>query len=74
MMKLRPEVKKFCDVAETLLSPALLDTPLTEEEMEMITIYMQSLQEKLLSTAKASRSAANDSAHGAESRHKSTTL
>jgi len=68
MVKLRKEVRQFCDIAETLLSPALLQTPLTEEEVEMISIYMQSLEEKL-NTAKESRSATG-SAHGAESRHK----
>ena len=48
---LRPEVKTFCDATETLLSPVLLRSPLTQEELGMIRMYMQSLEEKLLSTA-----------------------
>lgn len=47
-MTLRPEIKAFCDAAETLVSPILLRTPLTEEERGMIRLYMQTLEEKLL--------------------------
>lgn len=42
-MNLRHEIKVFCDAAETLLSPVIMQTPLTEEERDMVMVYMQSL-------------------------------
>ena len=42
-MNLRPEIKTFCDAAETLLSPVIMDSPLTEEERNVIVVYMASL-------------------------------
>jgi hypothetical protein len=47
-MNLRPEGKTFCDAAETLASPVLLESPLTEDERGMIRMYMQTLEEKVL--------------------------
>lgn len=43
-MNLRPEIKTFCDAAETLLSPAIMHGPLTEEERSMLEMYMSSLE------------------------------
>ncbi|ULA68617.1 MAG: hypothetical protein LZF62_360020 [Nitrospira sp.] len=43
-LNLRPEVKAFCDAAETLLSPVIMQLPLTEAERSMIRIYMESLE------------------------------
>jgi len=50
-LSLRPEIKAFCDATETLLSPVLLRSPLNQEELGMIRLYMQSLEEKVLGTA-----------------------
>lgn len=47
-MKLRPEIKTFCDAAETLLSPVLMQKPLTEEERSLIKMYMKSLETVIL--------------------------
>ena len=52
-MALRPEVKAFCDATETMLSPILLRSSLNQEELGVIRQYMQSVAEKLLSTATA---------------------
>lgn len=52
-MTLRLEVKIFCDAAETLLSPVLLRSPLNQEERSMIRLYMESLEEKVLSNVGA---------------------
>lgn len=48
MMPIRPQVKAFLDAAETLLSPALLTSPLNEDECGMIHVYMETLEEKVL--------------------------
>jgi len=48
MLNLRPEVKKFIDAAETLLSPILLATPFNEDEYGMIAAYVESLRTALL--------------------------
>ncbi len=48
MQPLRPEVKAFCDAAETLASPVLLGTPLTDDELAIIKMYMQTLAKKVL--------------------------
>jgi hypothetical protein len=45
-MAIRTEVRTFCAAAETLLSPALLQFPLNEEEQGMIRLYLENLQEK----------------------------
>ena len=51
-MNLRPEIKTFCDAAETLLCPAIMQGPLTEEERSMVEVYMSSL-ERLISKGTA---------------------
>jgi hypothetical protein len=43
-MTFRPEIKRFCDAAETLLSPVLLQSPLTEDECSMIRVYIKNLE------------------------------
>ena len=48
MQPLRPEVKAFCDAAETLASPVLLGPPLTDDELAIIKMYMQTLAKKVL--------------------------
>ena len=52
-MNLRSEIKTFCDAAETLLSPAIMQGPLTQEERSMLELYMASL-EKLVAKGTAS--------------------
>lgn len=47
-LNLRPEVKAFCDAAETLLSPVIMQLPLTEAERSMIKIYMESLEKAVV--------------------------
>ncbi|MGD9726247.1 MAG: hypothetical protein AB7G68_20665 [Nitrospiraceae bacterium] len=54
-MAIRTEVRTFCAAAETLLSPVLLQFPLNEEEQGMIRLYLENLQEKILTDACASR-------------------
>jgi hypothetical protein len=44
-MNIRPQVKSFLDAAETLLSPALLTSPLNQDERELIKMYICSLDE-----------------------------
>ena len=43
-LSLRPEVKAFCDAAETLLSPGIMQLPLTEADQSMMRVYMESLE------------------------------
>ncbi|WP_447598611.1 hypothetical protein [Nitrospira sp. Nam80] len=45
-MAIRTEVTTFGAVATTVLSPALLQFPLNEEEQGMIRLYLEDLQEK----------------------------
>jgi hypothetical protein len=47
-MTLRPEIKAFCDASETLLSPAIMQTPLTEDEKTIVKVYVQSLDKMVL--------------------------
>jgi hypothetical protein len=49
-LTLRAEVKSFCDAAETLASPALLSSPLTQDEREMIKFYLHTLDQIILTT------------------------
>lgn len=56
MMNIRSEVKIFLDAAETLLSPALLTSPLNEDEQQMIKMYVNSLDEKVVADVSAPRS------------------
>jgi hypothetical protein len=53
MMDIRPQVKAFLDAAETLLSSALLTSPLNEDERGMIKMYMESLDEKIVANVDA---------------------
>jgi hypothetical protein len=39
MLPLRPEVKAFCAVAETLLSPVRLRTRLADDERDMLDVH-----------------------------------
>lgn len=39
----RKEIKDFVRLAETLLSPASLDTPLTKEECHVVHFYVKAL-------------------------------
>ena len=48
MQHLRPEVKAFCDAAETLASPVLLRSPLTDDELTVVRMYMNTLEKKVL--------------------------
>ena len=48
MMTLRPEIKAFCDASETLLSPAIMETPLTEDERTLINEYVRSLDKMVM--------------------------
>ena len=57
MMDIRPQVKAFLDAAETLLSPALLTSALTEDERDLIKMYIKSLDQKLV--AGVNRSSSN---------------
>jgi hypothetical protein len=47
MLILRPQVKAFLDTAETLLSPALLTTPLNDDERGMVRMYLESLDKMI---------------------------
>ena len=48
MMTLRPEIKAFCDASETLLSPAIMQNPLTEDERTLINEYVRSLDKMVM--------------------------
>jgi hypothetical protein len=37
-------MKTFCDAAETLLSPVIMQTPLSAEERDMLKMYLASLE------------------------------
>lgn len=43
-MNLRPEIKVFCDAAETLLSPVMMQTSFTEDELALLRLYMENLE------------------------------
>jgi hypothetical protein len=43
MQQLRPEVKAFCDAAETLASPLLIGSPLTDDELTVVRMYMNTM-------------------------------
>lgn len=45
---LRPEVLTFMSAAEALLSPAVLTSPLNEDELGLIRIYVQNLGDKVM--------------------------
>ena len=51
MLNLRPEVRKFMDAAETLLSPVLLTTPFNEDECGIIQAYIESLKTIVLTSS-----------------------
>ena len=47
-MNIRPQVKVFLDAAETLLSPALLTSPLNQDERDLVKMYINSLDERVV--------------------------
>jgi len=49
MQALRPEIQAFIRASETLLSPASLGTPLTNEERELIAYYAQTVAQEFAS-------------------------
>ena len=61
MMIIRPQVKAFLDAAETLLSPALLTSPLNEDEQGMIKMYIDSLDAKVVAGVNAPPSSTDTS-------------
>jgi len=65
MMTIRPQVKAFLDAAETLLSPVLLDSPLNDDERQMIKVYINSLDEKVVAGVSAPRPSAKRGASDA---------
>ena len=45
---LRPEILAFVSAAETVLSPALLISPLNDDERDMIQIYLKNLEDLVM--------------------------
>ena len=56
MQTLRPEVLAFVSAAETVLSPALLISPLNDDERGMIQIYLKNLEDLVMQGATSSAS------------------
>jgi len=58
MQTLRPEILAFVSAAETVLSPALLISPLNDDERDIIQIYLKNLEDLVMqgkATSSASR-------------------
>ncbi len=49
MQALRSEIQAFIRASETLLSPASLGTPLTNEERELVAYYAQTVAQEFAS-------------------------
>ena len=49
MGALRPEIQAFIRASETLLSPASLDRPLTQDEMQVVAYYAKTLAKQYAS-------------------------
>jgi hypothetical protein len=48
MQTLRPEILAFVSAAETVLSPALLISPLNDDERDIIQIYLKNLEDLVM--------------------------
>ena len=56
MQTLRPEILAFVSAAETVLSPALLISPLNDDERDIIQIYLKNLEDLVMqATSSVSR-------------------